>query len=314
VRPDSGPAPILLTGGTSQVGVFALPQLNASHRSVFSLSRRIPPASSQPENQLVRNVLWAHPSAVDSIADGLIHEPLAARVELFLSCGPVQLAAGLLPQFPRLVRLVCVSSSSVYTKVESRDRNERELISGILSAEADLRAACAARKINLVFLRPTMIYGCGLDSNVSRLARWIGSLHFLPVAGKASGLRQPIHAEDVASIAVKALLNGELDGKDVVLKGASTLTYRQMVAMIFGALGVEPRIVSFPPALLAGMLKAASLFPGFRGVNAEFALRQNKDLVFDDDLSVGLQWAPRPFAPTLADFEVPAAARGFQPG
>ena len=258
MKPDFGTAPVLLTGGTSQVGVFALPQLNAADKSVISLSRRIPPASSPRGGQFVRNVLWAHPSEAESIADGSSHEPLAAQVELFLSCGPVQLAGEILPHCPRLVRLVCVSSSSVYTKVESRDRNERELIGGILSAESDLRAACAARKINLVFLRPTMIYGCGLDSNVSRLARWIGSLHFLPVAGKASGLRQPVHAEDVAVMAVKALLSGELDGRDIVLKGGSTLTYRQVVAMVFGALGVDPRIVPLPPALLAGMFKAAS--------------------------------------------------------
>ena len=41
--------------------------------------------------------------------------------------------------------------------------------------------------------------------------------------------------------------------------------------------------------------------------------RQSENLVFDDsDLRRALDWFPRPFAPTAADFEVPAYARALQ--
>ena len=308
-------APVLLTGGTSQVGVFVLPQLSASGMPVISLSRRIAPQSTIAAGHSVQGVLWIHPSSMLPAPGAPECKHILSQVELLLSCGPVELAAKLLADCPRLVRVVCVSSSSVFTKTDSRDRRERQLIGKILAAEADLRAACTARNIQLVVLRPTLIYGCGLDENVSRLARWIRRLHFIPVAGDAAGLRQPIHAEDVASTAVKALLGGALDGWDGVLKGGSTMTYREMVEKVFRALGREPRIWTVPPGLLAGMLKAASMVPGWTELNPEFAWRQNRDLAFEGTtLPSGFPVAARPFAPTVADFEVPAEARAFQPG
>jgi len=317
VRAVSEACRVLLTGGTSQVGIFAIPLLNAAGQRVISISRRVRSGPDGNEAQSVGNVQWVRPSALGLCAAGAGNKAqvsLLGAVELLLSCGPVHVAAKLVPMCPRLKRLVCISSSSVMTKPNSPNRAERELIATILAAEADLKALCAAQDINLVLLRPTLIYGCGRDRNVSRLARWIRRLGFMPLAGRASGLRQPIHAEDVAEIAVKALLEGSLDGWDGVLRGGNTLAYRAMVEHIFRALGRKPRLLPVPPRLLGTMIKGASCLPGLRDLNAEFALRQNQDLVFDDPhLPAGVAFTPRPFSPTAADFEIPAEARLFQP-
>jgi hypothetical protein len=47
-----------------------------------------------------------------------------------------------------------------------------------------------------------------------------------------------------------------------------------------------------------------------RGLNAGFVLRQNADQVFDDSrLREVVQFEPRPFAPSVSDFELTESVR-----
>jgi nucleoside-diphosphate-sugar epimerase len=215
--------------------------------------------------------------------------------------------------------VVCISTSSVYTKPASPDAAERLLIAEIIAAEISLSHACRERGITLAVLRPTLIYGCGLDQNVSRIARMIRRLHFFPLAGRAAGRRQPVHAADLATLALKLIQAEGLQSLESPVGGGSVLTYRRMVEQVFAAHGLAPRIVSLAPSMLEGLCKViawlpAAWLPGMQGVNAGFVLRQNLDQVFDDDaLREQFQFKPRPFAPTMADFCVPDYARALQP-
>jgi hypothetical protein len=54
--------------------------------------------------------------------------------------------------------------------------------------------------------------------------------------------------------------------------------------------------------------------PAAHGVNSGFFLRQNLDQVFDDGaLRELVEFNPRPFEPTIADFSIPGYARALQP-
>ncbi len=59
--------------------------------------------------------------------------------------------------------------------------------------------------VEWVILRPTLIYGHGRDKNITEIARFIRRFGFFPLLGKANGLRQPIHVEDVAEACFAAL-------------------------------------------------------------------------------------------------------------
>jgi hypothetical protein len=73
------------------------------------------------------------------------------------------------------------------------------------------------------------------------------------------------------------------------------------------------RLLTLPAGLLAALVPLLSRFGGWKGLNAEMARRQNRDLVFDDTaLRDALDWSPRPFAPTAADFEIPTHAKTLQ--
>jgi nucleoside-diphosphate-sugar epimerase len=135
----------------------------------------------------------------------------------------------------------------------------------LAAAEADV----AAGNIPWTVLRPALIYGLGLDRNVTAAARFIRRWHCFPLGGSGKGLRQPVHADDLAAAALAALDLPAAEGQSFNLGGADTLSYRQMIQRIFEALGQHPRFLRVP--FLARL-------PGAIGA---VAARMEQDLAFD---------------------------------
>jgi nucleoside-diphosphate-sugar epimerase len=300
------------------VGVFALPAVLAAGYKVLALSRKAGLEASGADEPGTSRLHWLQPETALEPRGGCADAgqgPRLGEVGVLLSCGPVELAARLVPACPSLRRVVCISTSSVYTKQNSADARERQLIDQIMAAENTLSHSCAEHGITLVLLRPTLIYGCGMDQNISRIARLIRRFHFFPLAGRAEGLRQPVHAADLADLALKFIQVENLRSLESPVGGGNVLTYRQMVERVFAANGLAPRTISITPSVLVGLSRALAWLPAMHGVNSGFFLRQNLDQVFDDGILRELvKFNPRPFEPTIADFSVPGYARALQPG
>jgi nucleoside-diphosphate-sugar epimerase len=286
-----------VTGASSQLGVFLLPCLLAAGYRVEAFSRGV--ASEQVnENGRLR---W-------------LNRACGKHLDAFISCGPLSLAETVVRESERLERVVAFSTSSVEAKADSPNRSEAQLMKAISEEEDRLVSACAKRGIGLLLLRPTLIYGCGLDRNISLLARFGKRFGFIPMAGNAPGLRQPVHAADLAVLAVHALSSGKVPDFVSAACGGSTLTYREMVIATAGCFeGVRP--VAIPSTILQSAASLATAIPALRGINAEMVRRQAIDLVFDDSaLRTELAWNPRPFRPSPEDFEIPADCRLLQLG
>ena len=128
-------------------------------------------------------------------------------------------------------------------------------------------------------MRPTLIYAEGRDTNITPLSRLIRRFGFMPLVGGAPGLRQPVHAEDLAIGAIAAAASPAAINKFYSLPGAETLTYREMIGRIFDGMGLPRRTVSVPPLLWrAGFVLAKPLFPG---ANVAMGIRMMKDMTFD---------------------------------
>lgn len=292
---------VVLTGATSQLGVFLIPRLLDSGYRVIAVSRR---ARQRIENR--ENIVWVTPeNLLGQGAEENVSMAGAAGL-MMISCGPIDLAAKVISRWSRIQRLVVFSTTSVFSKAASGNQREREQIAGILQQENILKVLCRKIVTELVILRPTLIYGCGLDRNISRLAHWIRRFGWLPVAGSATGLRQPVHADDLALLAVNALqFEGEL-GLDSPACGGSTLSFRHMVERIFESQGRPRRVIGLPPGLLSLGISALGLIGMAGGANREMVMRQNSDLVFDDTaLKERLNYNPRPFRPSPEDFQPP---------
>ena len=287
---------VILLGATGQIGVFAIPRLVSAGFDVVAVSRKGKPAW-YPE---LEGVEWIRLEALESGAVG--------RADMLVSAGPIRIATGMISRCAGLKRAVIFSTSSVFSKLESHDRRERRNMQQILMDEAELSHACEAQGITLSLYRPTLIYGCGIDGNVSWLAKWIRKFGIVPIAGEASGLRQPVHADDLAAAAVTTLASDKPLALDVPLCGGSILSFREMIEAIFRALDKPVRIVSIPKKLFTTITYVSRLVPKLRGVRPEMVRREGKDLVFDDSTPREvLGYDPRPFAPGPAEFSLPSA-------
>jgi nucleoside-diphosphate-sugar epimerase len=284
---------VAAAGARSQIGVFLLPLLGAAGYRVTALSRQENPPAS-----LGGPVAWCSPQTAPSAIDGLV------------SCGPLSLARRWVEHSEGLDRVVAFSTTSTVSKKNSGDRSERNLVRSIAGEETALKALCRERGIALSILRPTLVYGCGQDHNLSRLLRFGERTGFIPCSSRAGGLRQPVHAEDLATIALAALGRPGNDFSESPVCGGSTLTYREMLEKT-SRCGRRPiRLVSIAPALMVPVVKAAAMTGLASGVNPEMVRRQATDLVFDDTPAREfLGWNPRPFDPTPADFELPPALK-----
>lgn len=284
---------VVLLGASSQIGVFLLPLLlDAGHR-VVAVSRKAPVGGT------IMNPSLRWTSRVDELeAD----DPVDALV----SCGPLGLAVNWVDQLKGLTRCVAFSSSSVHSK-------ENLEIEALRDAEEMLRAHCRRAGSALCLLRPTLIYGCGRDRNVSLLASFGRRFGWIPVSRKADGLRQPVHAGDLALAALRALQCAPPLDHQGELCGGSTLSYRAMVEAVAACDAVNARVVALNPGLFRALLRLVGWLPAAAGLSAEMVDRQSMDLVFDDESTrrrLGI--ATRTFCPSEKDFRVPSEAAALQ--
>lgn len=279
-------------GASGLVGQCVLPLLRASGWQVVAFSRR--PLASRDATEW--QVLSSCPHAA---------VPRAERgIDYWICVAPIWV----LPHYFSVIeasgarRVVALSSTSRFTKVASGDAAERGIAAKLIDAEARVQVWADGRGVEWVVLRPTLIYGQGRDENISEIARFIRRFGFFPLVGRARGLRQPIHAEDVAAACVAALQVPGPANRAYNLSGGETLAYREMVARVFSALGHPIRLVTVP--LWASRLAVAFIrrLPRYRHWSAAMAERMNRDLVFDHaDAARDLGFKPGGFALTAED-------------
>jgi nucleoside-diphosphate-sugar epimerase len=178
-------------------------------------------------------------------------------------------------------RLIVLSSTSRFTKTESPDPDERRVVASLISGEKQLISWAEKQGITWIILRPTLIYGFGRDKNISSIARFIRRFGFFPLLGMASGLRQPIHACDVAAACFQALMRSEVADQAYNISGGETLTYNEMVRRVFDAMGRESRFLRIPRFIFRPVISLMRIAPGFRDVSIGMIERMNQDLTFD---------------------------------
>jgi len=139
--------------------------------------------------------------------------------------------------------IVC-SSSSVLAKRFSFNTSDRLLISTLKQSEEDLSSICSQLNIPLMILQPSLIYGVSehfQDRNLTILIKLMRLFPFLPLPAN-SGLRQPIHASQLASVAVEMIskfYNSNWDpslSESLILGGDSTISYESMIRLLQHAL------------------------------------------------------------------------------
>ena len=81
---------------------------------------------------------------------------------------------------------------------------------------------------------------------------------FFSLLGQASGLRQPVHAEDLALACIQALDDPVTINKTYNLSGGETLSYREMVEKIFRSLGKTVHFLPLPAWIFSSLFSSVS--------------------------------------------------------
>lgn len=285
VSGETQPAASLVIGGSGLVGGYIVERLVKNGQRPLALSRA-------PRDD--GRVDW-HRGDLHH-AEGLSLPPFAT---LYCTADAVLLAEAL-PYLihPALKRLVAFSSTSVITKQDTEVASERAMIRRLAAAEQQIAGICEQHDIGWTILRPTLIYSEGRDTNITPLSRLIRRFGFMPLVGGGGGLRQPVHAEDLAIGAIAAAGSNAAINKFYSLPGPDTVTYREMIGRVFDGLGLPRRFVPVPPWLWrAAFVVASPLFPG---ANVAMGIRMMKDMTFDATPAVrDLGWSPRSFNPVF---------------
>ncbi len=272
----------LVFGGSGPIGAALLARMPAAGWTAVAVSRD--PQPGRPGVRWLRGDL-AH-------CDGL-----PAAVDAIFSCGPLDHFAHWHAQAAVAApRVVGFGSTSAAAKEASPDAAERALAARLRDAEAALFASAAAQGAAATVLRPTLIYGDGRDRTIGRIGAMARRLGWFMIPRGATGLRQPVHVDDLAAAALAACDAPATHGRVYDLPGGEALPWREMVARTLVALSPRPRLLEVPAPMFRLALGAARLAGKANGFGDAALARLHEDLVFDA-------------APARADFGY--APRGF---
>lgn len=288
---------IIVSGASSQVGFALLPRLAAAGDvRVMALSRQAAPAWHQPGPAIE----WIHPAHLPAAVDG-------SKQQILLSAGPLDLCVDWLDQMPGPIRVVALSTASMETKTGPITEEEAEQLEHIRNAEQALQAFAQQRNIHCLILRPTLIWGSGLDRNVMQLARWIQRAPVIPVFAGGNGQRQPLHVEDLADIMMQ-LASTRHEGIWPVA-GGETLSFRMMINRIAEALDRDIRILSVPAPLGSLALRVLHPLGYLAGITPSMLQRQGQDLLVNDKcVREALRFSPRGFRPVPEELRAPGTS------
>ncbi|MGH8172930.1 MAG: NAD-dependent epimerase/dehydratase family protein [Rhodanobacteraceae bacterium] len=276
----------LVFGASGAIGRFLVPRLLGAGHEVVGVSR---------ETHVTRHsrLRWIR-------ADLHADTPPMPDADAVFSVGPLDAFANWFARTSPQCRprVVAIGSQSAETKHDSADPHERELAARLLAAERSLANAADARGTAWTVLRPTLVYGAGLDRSLMPIVAFARRWRVFPSLVQAHGLRQPVHADDLAAACLRVFETAQTSRHVYGVGGGERLDFSSMLARVRASLPF--RVVPLPiPFMLAraGAGLAAHL-PGFGAASRSAVQRLGQDLVVDHAAAIAdFGWSPRGFHP-----------------
>ena len=123
------------------------------------------------------------------------------------------------------------------------------------------------------------------------------------MTGEGAGLRQPVHAEDIADFCLHCVRNGFGATQTYILAGGETLSYRNIIERLFIDAGLKPRIITIPSPILRIVFNLLRAMPNNKDLTPEMLTRMEEDLCYDHSDAVSVfNWSPRQFQPKATSY------------
>jgi len=152
-------------------------------------------------------------------------------------------------------------------------------------AEQALSRIAAGTGLEVVVLRPPLVYGPGVKGNFLRLMNLVARGVPLPL-GAVANRRSFIYTGNLAGAIVQALDAPQAAGRTYLVSDGEDVSTPDLVRALARALGVKPRLLSLP-------LAALGLGATLAGKRAEFARLTGSLQVDSSRIRQELGWEPR---------------------
>ncbi|MEO6365729.1 MAG: nucleoside-diphosphate sugar epimerase [Luteimonas sp.] len=280
----------LVFGASGQIGVPLLDHLDDSGWQVYAVSRG--------QHNDTPGLHWLR-------GDFAQLEGVPRDVDSIFSLGPLdEFARWYAASNIEAGRVIAFGSTSIEVKRGSSDALERDVAARLRQGEQTVLETASARNAGATILRPTLIYGFARDRTLTRIVELAKRWNRFVLPRGATGLRQPVHAHDLAAAAFAANATATTHGKVYALPGGETLPYREMVVRTLATLTPSPQLIELPSPLFNLALFAAQASGHATGFGEAAVKRMRSDLVFDvQPAARDFGYAPRSFRPTAGMFE-----------
>lgn len=308
---------ILVTGASGFVGQALLAQLQDAGRPVRAAVRKTTWISAIGEQAVVGDIgtetNWqqaltdidciVHLAARTHVLDDDNTDPLMAYRKINV-LGSIRLAKQAVAAGVR--RLVFLSSVKVNGEsTAARPFAETDTPAPLdaygvtkLEAENALREIGHESGIEIVILRPPLVYGPGVKGNLLRLLDLISRGMPLPLAS-VRNQRTLIYVDNLAEAIVSCIDAPEAVGATYMVSDSESVSTPMLISKLAAAMDKSPRLLPCPPALLTfaaqllGKSEMASRLTGSLTVNSSLIRQElgwQPRYTLDQGLSATVQW------------------------
>jgi len=118
-----------------------------------------------------------------------------------------------------------------------------------IEAEIALEKLCQSGGMELVIIRPPLIYGPGAPGNFGRMVQWLQSGIPLPL-GAVNNLRSLINVDNLVDLIYLCLDHPAAAGQVLLACDGEDVSTPELLRRLGHAMGISPRLVPVPPTLL----------------------------------------------------------------
>ena len=130
-------------------------------------------------------------------------------------------------------RIICLSSSSIYSKLYSRCSDSSRFLHFAIG-ELLLHDFVQSLPIkpDLLILRPTMLWGDCADKNINFMYRFVCRYGFFPVSSSATGHRAPLHFSQLSDIICDCIFWNKAISGTFFVHGDEKIEFRDLLKLI----------------------------------------------------------------------------------
>lgn len=271
------PLPVVVTGASGFIGravcralLEAGASVRAAVRSVHSAERLVAGTEAVVIGDLAGNAPLA-PSVAR--AGAIVH--LAARVHVMHDRGLESLEAYRRLNVHATVRLATAAADAgvrrfVYVSSVKAvgERSVRPLTEDAvpapedaygrtkLEAEHALQAVAERTGLEVVVLRPPLVYGPGVGGNFRRLVSLVRLAHHVPLPLAGDNARSLVFVVNLADALVRAVLHPGAAGQTFFVRDSVDVSTRGLLERLGAAIGLRPKLFHAPAPLLRAVFRA----------------------------------------------------------